>query len=118
MSTHPNAMLLCVLTPDDLARKTARAIVGEQDAEEGTWSIQIEARRYTMCVMEDDYDEDNQISAPTGSIVLSSFLTYGYGEVIGIGEVQSAAEALRLWAVDACAKHHCTFHIVLGANYR
>ena len=32
MSTHPNVILMCVITPDNLARKTMREIV--QDNEE------------------------------------------------------------------------------------
>lgn len=117
MSTHPNAMLLLVMTPNDLARETARAIAGDMEPCEGVWEIKINDRTYSMRVMESDYDDDNQIAAPEGSIVLDCFLTYGYGETIGFGEVETMVADLKAWADEVCAKHHCSYAVKIGANY-
>ncbi len=118
MSTHPNAILLGILIPDDLSRKTYRAIcesVGT-DASEAYFTIG-DKRHYSMAVMESDYDDNSQISAPEGSITVWTFLTYGYGETIDWEE--AAAERVRLeeWLKKIAAEHKCSYSIRLTANY-
>ena len=76
MSTHPNVILMCVITPDNLARKTMREIV--QDNEE---DIKIGEYNYSFFVAESDYKESYQISAKEGSLVFHDYVTYGYGDV-------------------------------------
>jgi len=54
MSTHPNVILMCILTPNDLARKTYRAIVGEEEAanagEGDTAEIKIGEKDYNVVI--------------------------------------------------------------------
>lgn len=120
MSTHPNAILMAVLTPDDLSRKTYRAIVeaaGGELYDEGGGRVKIAGRDYTIDVMEDSYDDSNQISAPEGSIVARVFLTYGYGEVIAWEEVAKMQRELDEWSADMCKRFSCTHAIQITANY-
>lgn len=114
MSTHPNAMLILRLTPDDLARKTYRAILAKQD---GTDRIVIGGVGYYCEVMESDYLEDVQISAPEGDIVVWHYVTYGYGETISWDDLVEQKAALEQWAKDICSRHKCQYSIVAGANY-
>lgn len=119
MSTHPNAMLLCILTPHDLARKTFREISEHENAEisEGSFSFKIGGQHYSAHVMESDYDESMQISAEEGQIVVSNFLTYGYGEKITWQRAAMVAEELEHWAIQAGKRHACAYEIHLSANY-
>lgn len=116
MGTHPNAMLILRLTPDDLARKTYRAILEEAKVE-GDDEIKIGGFDYTHMVMESDYDESFQISAKEGEIVLHDFLTYGYGESMAWEKVESQKNDLEAWAKGICERHKCSYKIEIGANY-
>ena len=90
MGTHPNAVLLLTLTPDDLPRKTWRYIL--QEAKVFEWEndgvideegdIKIGDSDYHQMCMKSDYDEGMQISAKEGDIVLLDMVTYGYGDLI------------------------------------
>ena len=117
MSTHPNAMLLGVLTPDDLSRKTYRAILDALGIDHDDPSFKLGARNYSLQVMEESYDDDWQISAPEGSIVAHCFLTYGYGDTLEWSEVEKAKADLEAWLREACEKHKCSHSIHLTANY-
>jgi hypothetical protein len=117
MSTHPNVLLLLVLTPDDLARKTYRAIVDEHCAGDSEQDIEINGENFHHRVMEEDYFEDSQISAPEGSIILWDLVTYGYGEKITWQALADHKSALESWAEGVCAKHHCKAEIFVSANY-
>lgn len=117
MSTHPNALLLLKLTPDDLARKTYRAICEAENASDMDPTIKIGGARFRIKVMESDYDEGYQIAAKEGQIVLFNFLTYGYGEEAAWDEVKARVEALDAWAKEACDKYKCSYAIKLSANY-
>lgn len=118
MSTHPNAMLLLALTPDDLARKTYRAILEEAGVEADGGSFQIGGESYHHHgVMESDYDEGDQISLPEGTIYLMDLVTYGYGEKIAWDKLESQKSALEEWARGICERHHCKAEIFIGANY-
>ncbi len=116
MSIHPNAMLLLALTPDDLARKTYRAILAEAGVEDEE-GIKISGETYHHCVMEEDYNEDNQISAKEGDIVLWNLVTYGYGETITWAKLEAQKQALEVWAEDICERYKCNFEIFVSANY-
>lgn len=119
MSTHPNAMLLLVLTPDDLTRKTMRTIVADAggDVNDDSPKVKIGNEDYYVTIMEDDYDESYQISAKAGDIVLHDFLTYGYGEKIAWAQVVERAAALQAWADVAREKYRCTAQVYISANY-
>lgn len=132
MGTHPNTIIMCVLTPDDLARKTFRAIAAEQGAEvdDDTAELKVLGRTSTwadgsvhvntdfrMMVMEDNYHDSYQISAPEGSIVVHDYLTYGYGEVVTWSEVEEVKNKLDAWAKGVCERHKCSYEIKLTANY-
>ena len=120
MGTHPNAILLLTLTPDDLARKTYRAILadaGVKDEGEDTDAIKINGEDYHHEVMEDDYADGYQISAPEGSIILFGMVTYGYGEKITWDKLEKQKMELEAWAKDICARFHCAYTIEITANY-
>lgn len=120
MSTHPNAILMLTLQPQDLPRKTLRAILEAAgvDPDEESPSIKIGEHDYTVRLMEDSYDESFQIGAPVGTIVLHDFLTYGYGDKCSWEQAAAQQIALREWAQAACETHHCTIHeIAITANY-
>lgn len=120
MSTHPNAMLLLEMTPDNLSRKTYRAILedsGVKDEGENSEGIKIGQHTYMHRVMENDYDEDSQVAANPGDIVLWDLVTYGYGERIGFGELETRKRELERWAQDVCKKHQCSYAIFVSANY-
>lgn len=116
MSTHPNAILLAVLTPDDLTRKTYRAILEEAGIESED-QLKIGEMTYSIDVMEDGYDENNQISAPEGSIIMHGFLTYGYGENASWENVAAAKAALEEFLAGICERHHCKSEVFITANY-
>jgi hypothetical protein len=115
MGTHPNAMLQCVFTPDDLARKTYRAVLTEYA--DNFNDIKVGGETYHTMIMESDYNEDDQIAAPEGTIVLWNLVTYGYGRSIKWDDLVKAKEALEAFAKEVGAKHHCSYEIRVSANY-
>jgi len=125
MSTHPNAILLLTLTPDDLARKTWRSIL--EYAKVWEWNnpgviheegqIKIDNNEYHQKVMESDYYESMQISANEGDIVVYDLVTYGYGDTIEWEKLEKQKVKLEEWANDICEKFHCTYKIFVTANY-
>ncbi len=117
MSTHPNAVLLLVLTPDDLARKTHRAIMADAGIEDADDNIKIGEKTYNHQVMEEDYDDGFQISAPEGSIVLLDMVTYGYGETIEWNALEAQKNELEAWAKCTAERHKCSYKIYVTANY-
>jgi len=122
MSTHPNVILMCILTPNDLARKTYRSIVEEFKAndwveEEGTSAIKIGAIEYHCKVMEEGYDDDWQIRAKEGDIVVFDLVTYGYGENIAWEKLEARKNELESWAKEICERLSCLYKIVVTANY-
>lgn len=116
MSNHPNAMLLLVLTPDTLTRKTYRAIMAEEDKEE-LGDVTIGDCSYQCFVMEEDYNADHEVRAPEGSIVLKDWVTFGYGQSIEWQTLVERKEALDVWAKSACEKYQCSYKIQIGADY-
>jgi hypothetical protein len=116
MSTHPNAMLILALTPDDLARKTYRAILEEAGITEDD-QIKVGGDDYSIQVMEEAYDESNQLAAKEGDIVLHDLVTYGYGETITWEKLEAQKRALEEWAKEVCERHKCSYQICVGANY-
>ncbi len=121
MSTHPNAILLLRLTPDNLARKTYREILEENktgtDSLDFDDDVSIEGTDYHHKVMEEDYDNGYQISAKEGDIIFFDMITYGYGETILWDALEKKKKALELWAKNICKQHNCSFEISIGANY-
>jgi hypothetical protein len=118
MSTHPNAILLLTLTPDDLARKTYRNILEETNTVDADHEIKIGIHNYNHKVMESDYDQDGyQISAQEGDIVVFDMVTYGYGEVMEWSKLEQQKNELEAWAKVICGKFHCNYKIFITANY-
>ena len=118
MSTHPNAMIIGVLTPDNLARRTFRSIIEEAGTSIEDPSIKIDGREYHIFVMDGDcYDESYQISATEGSIVLHTYLTYGYGEWIEWSQLELVKNELNSWLSEAAERHQCSHSIRISANY-
>ena len=116
MSTHPNALLILAMTPDDLARKTYREIL-ESIGVDADDSIKVGNDTYHHRVFEDDYDQSHQISANEGDIVLWDCVTYGYGDTIDWDKLAAQKAALEEWAKSICEKHHCKPRIYISANY-
>jgi hypothetical protein len=114
MSTHPNAILLLVLKPDDLTRKTYRAILEEAGRED---DLMIGGDRYNIEVMESTYDESHQIAADEGDIVVFDMVTYGYGERIEWDKLVAQKSVLEEWAAGICERHKCTASFYVTANY-
>jgi len=127
MSTHPNAILMAVLTPEGLARKTLKAIVEEYPDKNSDGEFDYESVRvpgldgigeaFHCKVMEDSYDEDNQISAEEGDLVFHYLVTYGYGEFISWSDLEHKKTLLETWAGAVSEKHHCSYEIRVSANY-
>lgn len=125
MSTHPNAVLLLTLTPDDLSRKTWKNILQEAKVwkwqEEGVidfeGQIKICGNEYSHRIMESNYNESMQISASEGDIVVYDMVTYGYGEVIEWDKLVKQKEELEAWAKVMCKKFNCNYKIFVTANY-
>jgi hypothetical protein len=125
MSTHPNAILLLTLTPDDLARKTWRSILQEAKVykwnEEGVideeGQMKIGDTKYYQRVMESEYDEGMQIYAKEGDIVLFDMFTYGYGDVLEWSKLEQQKNELEVWAKEICSKFNCSYKIFVTANY-
>ena len=117
MSTHPNAILLGILIPDDLSRKTYRAILDQHGADHEYANVKIGKRDYKVQVMEDSYNDGYQISAPEGSIIVHDYLTYGYGENIPWEDVEFAKDELDTWLRDTAQRNKCSYSIHITANY-
>ena len=117
MSTHPNLVLMAILTPDDLTRKTARAIMSDNNLKEESDELKIGKQGYYIIVMEDDWDESHQITAPIHSIVLHELMTYGYGESVSWDELNKAKIYLDAWCDANCHKYNCKYEIRVSANY-
>ena len=116
MGIHPNAVLLLVLTPDDLTRKTHRGIIQKYSSDDED-EVKIGDKDYSIRVMEDDYLEGFQISASEGDIVVFDMVTYGYGAKISFNELSVQKEALEQWAKDVCQEFKCSYQIFITANY-
>jgi hypothetical protein len=116
MSTHPNVILLLSLKPDDLARKTYRAILDEAGVADDH-DIKIDGEDYHHEVMENDYLDDYQITADKGDIILFDMVTYGYGERISWEKLEAQKAKLEAWAAGICERHKCKSAIYITANY-
>lgn len=116
MSTHPNAILLLTLTPQDLARKTMAAILAETNT--GTDDdVKIGSEKYHHAVMESDYNDSWQISSKEGDLLFFDLVTYGYGEQVSWEKLVAQARELEEWAKGICERHHCTYKLSVTANY-
>ena len=118
MSTHPNVILMSVLTPDDLSRKTMRDICISEgtEYEEGT-EIVIGDTEYCPLIMESDYDESLQISAKIGDLVFYDLITYGYGDTINWDKAEKLKMQLAQWSNLICSRFNCSYEIYLSANF-
>ena len=121
MSTHPNVILMVVLTPRGLARQTMKAIlnaeIGKDYDREAADQVTIGDVGYYPLVMESDYDEGFQIAAKEGDLVFHDHATYGYGDVITWPELQRRKDALEEWAKRISEQHACDYRIDVSANY-
>jgi hypothetical protein len=121
MGSHPNVILQCNLTPNDLSRKTYRDILKEMKGKEEddlTSTIKIGDEEYHIKVMEESYDADGmQIAAKVGDIAVWDLVTYGFGEQITWEKLASAKAALERFAVLMCQKFNCDYKIVVTANF-
>jgi hypothetical protein len=116
MGTHPNVILMAVLTPHGLARKTMAAILAEAGTDMDG-HVTVSGVEYSPIIMESDYNEDMQIAAKEGDLVFLDLVTYGYVEVIGWADLETRKQALEVWAKDTAARHQCDWRIDVSANY-
>lgn len=119
MGTHPNAILMAVLTPDDLSRKTMREILSFNGVSEGDFDkdIKINDIDYHTLIMEESYNNGWQISAKEGDLLFFNLVTYGYGERIEWNKLDNQKTHLEEWAKEMCKKFHCSYEIFITANY-
>ena len=119
MGIHPNAILLLVLTPDDLARKTYKGILHKYspDEDEEDSVVEVDGEEYNVRVMEGSYLESYQISASEGDIVVFGMVTYGYGDKILFDELVRRKDGLEKWAKDVCQEFKCSYKFFVTANY-
>jgi hypothetical protein len=117
MSSHPNVLLICALTPDGLARKTWRDIIAEFQVADPADDIEIGGEAYQHFVAEGEYEEDCQISTTEGDIIIYDLVTYGYGEAVTWEKLEAQKNNLEAWAIEVCVRHHCRYEIRVSANY-
>lgn len=117
MSTHPNTILLLVLTPDNLARKTYRNILEEENIIDPENDLSINNKNYHHKVMEENYDDGFQISANEGDIIVFDFVTCGYGDNISWEKLEEQKKSLENWAIEKCKNHNCNYKVFITANY-
>jgi hypothetical protein len=130
VSTHPNALLIAELSPNDLPRKTYKALKVElgKDPEDDDLDVDIPTGvdspnrwelvdSYHTFLAQDGYEEDKQITAAPGSIVLWDPVTYGYGERIEWDKLAAQKDRLDDWCKGICEKLQCTHKIYISANY-
>ena len=115
MSTHPNVILMAVLTPDDLSRKTMRMIKEKYQVKEVY--IKIGEEDYYYIIMESEYEEGHQISAKEGDLIFFNLVTYGYGDTILWDKIEAQKKELEKWAKETCREFHCSYEIRISANY-
>lgn len=116
MSSHPNVILMAVLTPDELPSDTMRAILATNSAD-ANGHFDIIDVSYRSILMRDVYDSDLQISASEGDLVFYDLVTYGYGDTITWEKLQERQSDLAVWALRMCIEHHCKYKIMVSANY-
>lgn len=117
MSTHPNVILLLELTPDDLPRRTMRAIIPSWEGNEDGFELKVGDAKYSVFVADSDYYESMQISTKEGRLLFYDMVTYGYGEKIAWSKLEQQKAALEDWAKTVCEQHHCAYEISVTANY-
>src|SRR3990167_724768 len=117
MSTHPNVILMAVLTPQGLARQTMKAILHVDYSHDAAPQVTISGEDYDALVMESDYDESLQISAKEGDLVFYDLVTYGFGEVVTCASLEAQKTALEAWAKEMSVQHACDYRIDVTANF-
>lgn len=127
MSSHPNAILMAVFTPDDLARKTLRNIATRYGGPDYVTVSGIDSDditkgynngRFNLFIVESEFDDNGyQIEAPEGSIVVFTFLTYGYNEKKSWTYVARMQEHLEAFAKQVDREFNCNHEIYISANY-
>ena len=108
---------MIILSPQGLARKTMKDILGYDYSRDDIGEIKIGNYKYSPIVMEEDYDECLQIKAREGDLVFYNLITYGYGETISWEDLEKAKNDLGKWGEKMCKKYNCNMKIEVSANY-
>lgn len=119
MGRHPNALLILLVTPDDLPWRTYQEMLDAFRAEDGDGYIKIGKHDYQIYVCDsDEYSEDYQIKAKEGQVVIFDMVTYGFGQVLTWNEMLEQKQELEAWAEANKEKFRFTkWEIRVGANY-
>ena len=110
MSKQSTVVLMAVLTPDNTSRRTMRAILAENSADEDDY-FEIGDQEYHSLVMEGDWDECWGIRAEEGDLVFFAFARVGQGNWIAWSELDAKRVELQRWAEAAAARHRCSWEI-------
>lgn len=118
MSSHPNVILMTVLTPDDGSNKTMRGIKKHSPSKsEEDYEVCVGENDYTIEIMESDYNDSHQIEAEEGDLIVFDLITYGYGEKIEWDTLEKLKNELETWSKEICEKFKCSYKIYVSANY-
>lgn len=117
MSTHPNVLLIAVMTPDDLSRKTYRNILRDNGLEDEDGVLRLGNELVLSAVMETEYHDDYQVMAKEGDLIFFTIPTYGYGDSISWPDLVNQQKQLDEWAKTMSERHHCSYEIRVSANY-
>lgn len=118
MGMHPNTILLVALTPEGLARKTMKDILGELGVETDLdVDVVINGETYHHEIAEGDYHEGWQIKSKEGDLLFFDYVTYGYGASVTWDKLAKQKRGLEAWAIDVCKRHNCAYEIRVCANF-
>lgn len=112
MGTHPNTILMAVLKPDGTTRKTLQNMKGHNSYTIPHLGISsrfvIGWQSYYPIVMEADNDNELQIYADEGDIVVYGNLPSGGISWENLAEMKTDLEQ---WAIEMCKLYQCSYQI-------
>ena len=108
--------MIAVLTPDDLTRRTLRAIIAGNLSTDDDY-IKIAGEDWHIKPMEGDYDENFQIKAKEGDIIVFNMFTYGYGDFATWKSVSAMHDSLVDWCEECKGTYNFSYEIRMSANY-
>lgn len=117
MSIHPNAIMMMVYEGDAAETIYNELDGGEMETTGSSAELQIGGTEWRLLLMQDSYDESDQISAPEGSLVFFDLITYGYGDTIAWEKCVAWQAALEAYGKELVQKHGGKISFYITANY-